>query len=217
MKEPLVMDPQAFLGHDLMFVIYGYLFIILLIGIFTLICCILRSAAFYTLAKRRHIRHPWLSWLTVGDMWILGSLADQYQYVVKKKICRKRKILLGLSAVSVLLTVVCPMIRVMITIFGNSSFENPNIFTSVGVGALMMIVILIINLINSVFRYIASYDLFASCNPDTRTVFLVLGVIIPMLLPFFYFADRKKDYGMPPRIDELSGEFPGAEDPEADF
>ena len=37
------------------------------------------SLALYTIAKRRGINHPWLSWIPVANVWILGSIADQYR------------------------------------------------------------------------------------------------------------------------------------------
>lgn len=53
----------------------------------------------------------------------------------------------------------------------------------------------------AVFQYISLYDVFQSCNPGTSVVFLVLSVIFPILVPFFLFADRKKELGMPRRRD----------------
>lgn len=34
------------------------------------------AVALYTLAKNRGIRHPWLAWIPVANVWILGSLSD---------------------------------------------------------------------------------------------------------------------------------------------
>ena len=57
-------------------------------GIFYLLCIfaawgigigayVLWSLGVYTIAKRRGIRKPWLSWIPVGNLWILGSISDQ--------------------------------------------------------------------------------------------------------------------------------------------
>ena len=48
-------------------------------------CYILLSLGLYTLAKRRYIDRPWLAWLPIGNLWILGCLADQYRKVVQDK------------------------------------------------------------------------------------------------------------------------------------
>ena len=42
---------------------------------------ILYSLGIYTIAQRRGIKHPWMAWLPVANMWVLGSIADQYRYV----------------------------------------------------------------------------------------------------------------------------------------
>ena len=59
------------------------------------------------------IRHAWLAWVPIGNNWILGSLSDQYRYLVKGKICRKRVILPALSG-GVLLLI--PVMSRMVTV-----------------------------------------------------------------------------------------------------
>ena len=53
--------------------------------LFAAVCFILLSAGLYTLAKHRHLDRPWLAWLPIGNLWILGCLADQYRTVVQGK------------------------------------------------------------------------------------------------------------------------------------
>ena len=48
-----------------------------------------------------------------------------------------------------------------------------------------------------VFYHICNYDLYRSCDPKNAVVFLVIGIIFPVVEPFFYLAVRKKDDGMP--------------------
>ena len=40
---------------------------------------VLTSWALYTIADRRGIKNPWLSWIPVVNCWIIGSLSDQYR------------------------------------------------------------------------------------------------------------------------------------------
>ena len=54
----------------------------------------LTALALYAIAKRRGLKNPWLAWIPVADCWLLGSLSDQYRYVVKGEHRSKRKILL---------------------------------------------------------------------------------------------------------------------------
>ena len=82
--------------------IVGVFFAIYMIAMFfsfafSIVSYILTSLGTYTIAERRGIRYPWLTWLPFGNLWILGSISDQYQYLTKGKTTNHRKILLGLS------------------------------------------------------------------------------------------------------------------------
>ena len=74
-----------------------YLIVALLSLALSVVIYIFHSLGLYTIANRRGIHHSWLAWLPVGNLWLLGSIADQYQYVVKGKIKNRRKVMLGLS------------------------------------------------------------------------------------------------------------------------
>ena len=75
----------------------AWLFICLAIGV---ACYVLQALSLYSLAKRREINKPWLAWIPLANAWILGSLSDLYQYVVKRKVQSRRKVMLGLSIAS---------------------------------------------------------------------------------------------------------------------
>ena len=44
---------------------------------------VFQSLSLYAIARRRGIAHPGLAWVPVAYSWILGSISDQYQYVVR--------------------------------------------------------------------------------------------------------------------------------------
>lgn len=173
----------------------------------SILCYVLTALALYTLASRRGIRKPWLAWIPVVNVWILGSLSDQYRYVVRGEVRSKRKWLLGLSIAETVLTVV------MIGMLGS-------IFISAVVGALrnasesymierllrqLMTIILIalpllgVSIAYMVLHFMALYDIYTSCDPRNNVLFLVLSILIGITRPIFLFCNRKKDYGMPPR------------------
>lgn len=64
------------------------------------------AVGLYTMAKRRGIRNPWLAWIPVANMWLLGCLSDQYQYVALGRQKNKRKMLLTLEIVVLVLSIV---------------------------------------------------------------------------------------------------------------
>ena len=169
--------------------VYGL--IIFVAWAFSLVSYVLSSLGMYTIANRRGIRHAWLAWIPFGNLWILGSIADQYQYVAKGKIKNRRKILLGLNILLIVLEVGCFMGIIAMYIIPELILAILCIF----IGLLTMVVTITI----LVYEYIAYYDLFSSSEPNNATLYLVLSIIFSVTLPFFVFACRKKDLGMPPR------------------
>jgi hypothetical protein len=61
----------------------------------------------------------------------------------------------------------------------------------------------VLNVVGLVFQYVCYNDLYASCCPENQVLFLVLSILFNVTLPFFVFACRNKDGGMPPRKDEI--------------
>lgn len=168
---------------------------------------VLRALGFYSIAKRRGINHPWMSWVPVLDLWVLGCISDQYRYVVKGQNKNKRKWLLGLN---IALTVVyvaffvifgVMMVNAVAGAVGGAS-EDAMVEAVLGSVVAMLICIIpmmVIAIAVMVVRYMAMYDLYTSCSPQNNVLFLVLSIFFSVTEPFFIFFIRKKDGGMPPR------------------
>lgn len=172
--------------------------IYLLMLAYGVVVYVLDSLGMYTVAKRRGIHHPWLAWIPIANLWILGSVSDQYQYVAKGKVRNRRKVLLGLTIATYVLTFIVAFGAGFSTAMGATGASGdvigPILLLVIGYLAVFAVAICL-----AVFQYIAYYDLFVSCNPDNAVVFLILSILFGFLLPFFVFACRKKDLGMPPR------------------
>ena len=182
----------------------GYIVFILLMSGYSLLVYILQSLGFYTVAQRRGIHHPWLAWIPFGVVWIMGSISDQYQYVAKGKVKNRRKVLLGLAIASSVIMIVL-LVAVIFLVFAAMGTEfDPTMDESALILPLILtvvteLVLIVVGIISMVFQYVCYYDLFQSCNPDSSATLLVLGIFFSFLLPYFVFAVRKKDLGMPPR------------------
>ena len=169
----------------------------------SLLFYIFRSLGLYAIAKRRQINKPWLAWIPVGNQWILGSISDQYQYVAKGKNKSKRKIMLALSVILYALYAlfVAAYVFLIISLVKAAGTEE---FTTQMIGPMVTIATLALPMCGiaiamMVFRYMATYDLYSSCNPQNSTLFLVLSIIFSVTEPFFVFACRNMEAGMPPR------------------
>lgn len=172
---------------------------------------ILQSLGMYTIAQRRGIRHPWLAWLPVLNMWILGSISDQYRYVVRGQIRNRRKWLLVLSIVMLALSLAA--VGGYVAVLVDIAMQIPDITYVIsgqlpGGGVLpalwvfgVIAAVWVLAVVATVLQYACLYDLYASCTPNYKVLFLVLSILFNVTMPFLVFACRKKDDGMPPRKD----------------
>lgn len=188
---------------------------------------VLQALALYTIAQRRGIQKAWLAWIPLVNVWILGSISDQYQYVVKKQVKNKRKVLLGLNiaiAVLVLLLIAAlvwlvfslVMVGVSMELFSSGhmvgnfdAFNLDALADEVGVALLLCLLslpLVVLAIIKTVYFYIALYDVFHSCDPKNSTLYLVLSLVGNVVVEgancIFLMLCKDKDLGMPPRKPE---------------
>lgn len=180
-------------------VVAGILLILWLLAMgFAVVCYVLNAVGMYRVAKRRGIHHAWLAWVPIGCNWLLGSISDHYQYVVKHKVTKRRKILLTLSLI---LLVVLGMFFVGVVAAVLTANSAPGNMTasilSVALMACSYLGMLGLEIAILVFCYIAYYDLFKSCKPESAVMFLILGIFFNVTLAFFVFFGCKQDLGMP--------------------
>ena len=181
--------------------VLGVLLVIWLLAMgFGIMMYVFQSLGLYTIAKRRCIRNPWLSWIPLGNMWIMGSISDQYQYVAKGKIRNRRKALLGLTIgawVSALPYFAFYFVGIIGTVTG--FVDGERMMALIPVAFILAMAMLVLGILLTVYQYIALYDVYSSCSPDNGVLMLVLSIFFNVTMPFFLFAIRKKDGGMPPR------------------
>lgn len=192
---------------------------------------ILKALALYTIAKRRNIKKPWLAWIPVVNVWILGSVSDQYQYVVKRQVKNKRKVLLGLNiamaaigsvvliaavwlfAVLLLMIISVPTMSDPETLVSNLMYyagTNVVLLNLIGLAGILAIPLAVVSVIQTVYFYMALYDVFRSCEPKNSTLYLVLSlvgnVVVEGAYCIFLMLCKDKDLGMPPRKTEPAPE-----------
>ena len=171
-------------------------------GLFGVASYILTALAVYTIARRRGLRKPWLAWIPVANFWLLGSVSDQYQYVVKGENKAKRKWLLVLSLVkAVLMLTVVILVAVVAAgaIFRGPGYVRQSVAGPV-IGILGVVTPLAaVSVACMVIRFMALYDVYRSLDPANSVLYLVLSILFSPTEPFFLFFNREKDLGMPPR------------------
>ena len=168
---------------------------------------VLTALALYTIARRRGLRNPWLAWIPVADCWLLGSLSDQYRYVLKGEHRSKRKILLFFRVLNTIMWISLMGLLVNLcfhavggVFWGAMSDERMFQILHQAMNLLVLCLPLMgISIAYAVFRYMALYDIYKSLDPENCVLFLVLSILFGITEPFFLFFSREKDGGMPPR------------------
>ena len=169
--------------------------VLAVVGILSIVMYIFSSLGFYTLAKRRGMRAAGLGWIPIGGtQWILGSLSDQYASLTGAKLRCSRHILLWgelvLTAAAIPLLVFAIQLLTA-TLAGQD--VTMQLMQLNGVQTLLNLASIAL----SVMFYIALYKVYKSCDPKHAVLFLVLSIIFNVTMPFFVFACRNKDLGMP--------------------
>lgn len=159
--------------------------VILLAGYF------LKAIGLYSIAERRRIKNPWISWIPVINSWMVGCVSDQYRYVTQgESTCRRTWLLVlpVLKVIFAIVTVVAAMIGAVLEA-GYVVWIFLTLFALICLGQFVL-------------ERMACYDLYRSCSPETAALFLVLGIVFSFLNPVFIFVDREKELGMPPRVEQ---------------
>ena len=189
--------------------------------LFGIAAYVLTALALYSIARRRGLNKPWLAWIPVVNCWILGSLSDQYRYVVKGENKSKRKVLLILRLLSLIIGV---MIMILVTVLlvqvfsglsgGVTEARMMQMVMGPAVGILGLCLPLCgLGIAYAIIRYMALYDLYKSMDPNNCVVFLVLSILLRVTEPFFLFFSRDKDLGMPPRRQDPTFQAPPQQEP----
>ena len=172
-------------------------------GLFGIAAYILTAIAIYTISRRRNLSKPWLAWIPVLNYWLLGSISDQYQYVVKGENKNKRKWLLSLNIVKAVLISSVTVLGIVTACGIIFSINDAEMMRAIN-GPLMAILGLALPLAAAaialcVIRYMALYDVYRSLDPGNAVLYLVLSILFSPTEPFFLFFNREKELGMPPR------------------
>lgn len=190
-------------------------------GAIGIVAYILQALALYTIAQRREIKNPWLAWVPVANVWILGSISDQYHYVTKREVKNMRKVLLGLNIAVAVMAII--FFGVLIGVAAEFLLSSPDLVTGIlpgsdmsemeqlwdvvadNIGALLGSGLALFGfaIASTICSWIALHDVFLSCEPANAKIYLVVsivgGFVVSGIQCIFLMICRNKDIGMPPR------------------
>lgn len=161
-----------------------YFGVLLLLG---LVPYILGGIGMMTMAKRCSV--PWygLAWVPIGNLYVLGALADFYAWNGKGKVTRSRVVLPAVAGVVFVLSLAMVVLAVL------ADLVEPGLMIWLLVLLLLMVAV---SIAFSVLYYIAHYKVFQLFDPNNAVVFLILSIFIQILPGIFLFVCRNKPFSV---------------------
>ena len=169
---------------------------------------LITAGTLYTIAQRREIDKPWLAWVPVGQLYLLGTISDHYQLTAKYTTTNNRKTLLWLQIVMYALLALAMVLAIdAMTQAQRMDNTMPDYvdrwehlvldLKGIVVAALLLFVTAVLTL---GAEYVALFDLYRSCDPDSSVVYLVLSIFLSITMPIFLLIVCDKDEGMPKQL-----------------
>ena len=188
------------------------LIVLFVVAAVSIVMYVFQAIGLQKIARRRGVKHPWLAWIPFGDYWILGSISDRLHQTLSGKDPNRRKLLIGLFVVTFVVGTVQSLVswrdvwvlyQDPVALMEMTPIEMEEWLLAVeaktSLGPLMDLVVSVVDIAGLIFYYICLHDLYSSCRPNLKVVFLVLSIIFGVTVPFFIFACRNADVGMPAR------------------
>lgn len=163
-----------------------------------LISYVLTSLSIYTIAGNRNIDNAWLAWIPIGNSWIVGSIADEYD--ARNGIKRKWRTILLVLSVLMVATYIFLFVFMMVTAlttFSNTTAESAEADV---VATIMMIlpiyiayiVTILVAVVYSAFVCICNFKIYEATVPDKAVLYTILGMTVPLARPICLYVARNK-------------------------
>ena len=162
---------------------------------------IMTSWGLYSIASRRQISNPWLAWLPIGNYWIMGSIADEYDG--RNGLKRKwRMTLLILEIVVVVATIVC-IVAFFVSIFSFAlqveliEADVYDAFDAIIPIYIAAILVAVVATALQALYMITLYKIFESTVPEKSVKYMLLSVMVPLASAICLMICRNKGYPNP--------------------
>lgn len=176
MSEEAVAGLMAVLG---VFAVIGI--IMLVVGILTYV---LEGIGFSAMAKNRGYDKPWLAWIPVASVYLMGAIADDINMRNGKE-TNLRKWLLGLAIGGIGLSIVIGGVE------GVASALSDEGEAALAISAIGNMISSMLSMAMMVFTYIALYKIYNEYSPNSSTIMLICTIVFCNIVrPFMIFAIR---------------------------
>lgn len=168
---------------------------------------IMTSYSFYTLAKRRNIKNPWLAWIPEAQYWTLGCLANAYD--CKNGYDRKwQTVLITLRIIIWAVTLLAMGILLILMLRMNMLYGTVDDFSmtsgiedvALALYTILLAVAFVVNLLWAFMNAICVYKVFESTVPDRALRYILLYFLVPFAAPVCLVKCKDKGYSCDPVI-----------------
>jgi hypothetical protein len=167
---------------------------------------VLNALPLYSIASRRKLKAAWLAWIPIGSDYVLGLISDDYQLLVLNNDKHRRLWLPLFQGLTVAM-----FVTVWVLVFAEMMREEP---TNTAIVILVILGTVVATVAGAVIKWMATYDLFRSCEPDRAGMYLAVCLGVRFVMPAFAIVREimmllvsGKDQGMP-RLDLLENREP---------
>ena len=152
------------------------------------------SIGLYKIAKRRALSHPFLAWIPIANLWIMGGIAQEYDE--RNGIKRNWKLALLLPMVISLVAMgvffaFAVIMAILVTMVTAELLIVPFI-----VFYIIYFVLLISFMVYSVIYYISFFKLFESIVPHKALKYMILSFIVPLGHGICLYRARNEGYSV---------------------
>ena len=189
----------------------GLFTVALIIGLYLLILAIgianyvLSSIGLYRIAKRRCIANPFLAWIPVANVWIMGEIAQEYDN--RNGIKRNWKIAMIVPYLlemlsAIVLTVLAVVMAILVKMVTASAILAPII-----VFYIVYLVTIMSALVFAAVNYICNFKIFESTVPEKALKYLILSITIPLASGICLYKCRNSGYSCETDIAEDTPQY----------
>ena len=178
-----------------------YLFSYLLGSALGVAVYVFTAIALFKMAKACGLERPWLSFIPVANVFLMGQIADAYCRRNEGKKTAYRKTLLGLNIANLALSVIVCIVAIVMVVMVilevatapmQDTAPTPIIVTTLVMLALCFIMLAVLA-VYMVFYYIALHKVFKLFDPANATLFLVLCIFFTVAQPIILMILRQKE------------------------
>lgn len=166
--------------------------LIVLMGmlLYALLRYLVGALGLYAISKRRGYRRPWLSFIPVANVYLLGAVADNISYCKGKK-RHFRYALAVLSAIPFLLGALQGSLsrNLLYDLYAITGQAVPT--ASLTATLLLLLCGVLLRAVNAIVTWIVLFSIYRDYQESRAVLYLILTILLG-LHPFFLFTLRRR-------------------------